>query len=103
MTQSHFFPKLICFKKHDFILAPHLFVIAGKLINDLSLDNTISPSVATFTDWTAAAIWGRGRIVNDTFWVCGGGTVLNRSGFISKQYLLLMYPLAKLLNAEFKR
>lgn len=83
MIQSQFFLKLLRFKKHDHVLAPHLFVIAGKLITDLSLDTTISPSLSWFTDWTAAAIWGRGRIVNDTFWVCGGGTVLNRSGFIS--------------------
>ena len=48
-------------------------ILGGKYITDLSLDPSVSPNLAGFDDWKLGVVGGRGRIVNNTFVVCGGG------------------------------
>ena len=61
-----------------FVLAPHLMISSGRILTDLSLDPSVSPNVDGLVNWTIGSAWGRGRIVNNMFVICGGGSLTNR-------------------------
>ena len=64
-------------------------MIVGKTITDLSLNTTASPNVTNISDWTVGTVWGRARIVNDWFYVCGGVTLANRKDVFSCYHILI--------------